>query len=250
MRGICVCVHYDDLLRITLVRNMRHLTECLVVTHPEDAKTLEVVASVPGARAYCTDAFYRDGAKFNKGLAMEEGFDALGRGGPDPYDGWVLIWDADILLPEVVTHDSGLQRGRLYSANRLILEDPAKWSPQFDWRHADRTREFTFAGFFQLFHTTHQRIVNKRPWYDVDFTHAGGGDHYFQSLWTDDFKTSLPFNVLHLGPRDANWYGRCTPRLDGEPPPRTNEDMERLLRVKNWGGRHNFATETTEEKIR
>ena len=239
MRGIVICVDYDDLLAITLVSNMRFFSECLVVTHPRDERTKAVAAAVPGARVLETDAFYRDGAKFNKGAAMEEGFDAL-LGSNRGIDDWVLVWDADIQLPrEMPLIHGGLRPDTLYSANRLILEDPREWRPGFDWSRAKRTTESTFAGFFQLFYSNDQTtgLRERRPWYDPGFAHAGGCDHYFQSLWPVNRKQSLPINVLHLGPRDRNWYGRTTLRLDGAPPPCGPEDMQRLVRARGWDGR-------------
>ncbi len=43
VKGIVVCVEYDDLLTITLPRNARHLTEIVVVTSPTDLRTQQVV---------------------------------------------------------------------------------------------------------------------------------------------------------------------------------------------------------------
>ncbi len=214
-RGIVVCVNYDDLLKITLERNMRFLDSCLVVTSPTDERTRTLVEPVPGCSLYQTDAFYHNGAKFNKGLAMEEGFDVLGR------TGWTLIWDADTLLPDSASLDTNcLGQGNLYSARRRILTDPQQWTPglstQESWRQLPLSEDHVHAGYFQLFHAS-DKVLVKRPWYDVTFTHAGGGDGYFQSRWSPGDKRYVPFQVLHLGPRDANWFGRVSRRADGGP---------------------------------
>ena len=113
MNGITVCVNYSDLLEITLRRNMRHLSRCVVVTSPEDANTLAVVDSVPNCTAYVTDAFKRHGAAFNKGLALEEGFEFLGR------QGVICSWDADIVFPDSFPVPD-VQPGKLYSAPRRL----------------------------------------------------------------------------------------------------------------------------------
>lgn len=232
VRGIVICVDYDDLLAITLPRNARHLKEVLVVTHPRDEKTKRVVAEIPNARVFETDAFYRSGAKFNKGLAMEEGFDALGR------EGWILIWDADIVLADDTVFEN-LQIGRLYSVRRRILENHKLWKEELDWRRLPDAGDRTFAGYFQLFHADDPHLA-VRPWYDVTYTHAGGGDEYFQALWPADCKHYLPYNCLHLGPRDTNWFGRVTQRMDGQQVAGVDQhrrDMQLFLSYKGWRGR-------------
>lgn len=230
IRGIVVCVNYDDLLEITLWRNMRHLTECVVITTPTDERTKEVCRKVPNVRVFETDAFTRFGAKFNKGLAMEEGFDFLGR------HGWILIWDADTLFPDELPSLNNLYQGRLYNAPRLILADPTRWRPDLDWSTLPISNDKSFPGYFQLFYAG-DRIINQRPWYDVTFAHAGGGDGYFESRWPNHLKIRMPEKVLHLGPRDTNWFGRASPRRDGltvEEQEQYQREMRDFLSFKGW----------------
>lgn len=230
-RGVTVCVEYDDLLGITLARNMRMLDECWVVTSPNDTATQALCAQVPGVKCFVTDAFYRGGAKFNKGLALEECFEAMGR------HGWILIWDADTLFPDVQPNLPGLQPNVLYGAQRLLLRDASQWTPAFDWRNASPTKDRIGTGYFQLFHALSSTIA-KLPWYDTTFTHAGGGDGYFTARWSH--KEWLPFRVLHLGPRDTNWMGRATAKLDGtlsaEAAKRAVE-MQHYLQNAPWRGK-------------
>lgn len=213
LRGITVCrtqpgdkatmpggMSYDDLLTITLPRNLRHLAECVVVTSPEDERTRAVVEAVPDARVFITDAFTRHGARFNKGLAMEEGFDALGR------EGWILIWDADILLPDVLPLD-GLTPDALHGARRRMLDDPSQWHEGLEWGALPTAHDGAPIGFFQLFRADAPGLRGKRPWYDVSFAHAGGSDAYFLGHFGGRLKRMLPIEVLHLGPRDTNWFG-------------------------------------------
>jgi hypothetical protein len=232
VRGLTVCVEYDDLLAITLPRNIQHLEECLVVTSTKDKRTQALAESIPRVRVHATDAFYRNGAKFNKGAAIEEAFDVLGR------EGWILIWDSDILFPFHVPHFRR-ESGCLYTARRRILEDYSQWQSHLvDWfRLPLRPDSNQFYGYFQLFHAT-DPVLEKRPWYGVAHTHAGGGDNYFQKRWPKSRKIRPPFEVLHLGPCDANWFGRATPRLDGQQTAEANERqriMEKYLRFKGWG---------------
>jgi len=198
IRGITISVGYAPLLSVTLVRNLRHLTECLVVTTPEDEDTKAVARSIPGVRIFETGAFTRHGARFNKGLAMEEGFEALGR------HGWCCIFDADILLPDVLPL-ADIRPDTLYGARRRVLEDPNKWQPDLNWNVAPHAKDGGPIGFTQLFHA--DAIKDKRPWYDVSFGHAGGGDAFFIGHWPPGKRVVLPFDVLHLGPVDKNWFG-------------------------------------------
>lgn len=208
MTGLVVCVEYDDLLAVTLPANMRHLRECLVVTSPGDVRTRALVAGIPAARCFVTDLFYRGGAHFNKGRAVEAAFDVLGRDA-----GWVLIWDADTLLPDDMRDAATLDPACLYGARRRMCEGPDHAPP---WSRFPVSREAGFPGFFHLFHTSAPSLCS-RPWYDPSFRHAGGGDGYFQSKFPADRKRHLPgLEVLHLGPRDTNWCGRVSPRVDGD----------------------------------
>jgi hypothetical protein len=240
IRGITVSVGYADALAITLVRNMRHLTECLVITSPDDTATAAVVRSVPGARLLVTDAFTRHGARFNKGLAMEEGFDVFGR------EGWLLIWDADVILPDALPLGM-LQPHTLYGARRRILDDPGRWCPELPWAACPLSRDGGPIGFFQLFHAADPAVKDRRPWYDPTFAHAGGGDAYFLTHWPPNRRVVLSLDVLHLGPKDVNWFGtdpegrdlmtafvvrngwtRCQPRVDRTAVDRVGEIVERV----------------------
>lgn len=229
IKGITVSVNYDDLLEITLVRNARHLTEIVVVTTEEDKRTQAVVASVPNARCFITDAFTRYGARFNKSLALEEGFDFIGR------EGWILIFDADTLFPESMPLPK-LEVGKLYTPTRILLEDPTQWTEDYNWNKAKLSNDRHFPGYYQLFHAN-DPAINTLPWYDVTFAHAGGGDGYFQSRWHPTNKIRPTFQVLHLGPRDQNWHGRVSPRVDGAPIEQSEENrkaMEQFLKYKGW----------------
>jgi len=177
-KSIVICVDYADHLAKTIV-NARHFSETLIVTAPHDAATREY------PNTYVTDAFYRNGAHFNKGAAMEEAFNVIGRAG------WICTWDADILLPDDLQLPE-LDPWTLYSAPRR-MDDGAI------------SREWGFPGYFHIFNA----IAHAPPWYDVTFKHAGGGDGYFASRFAK--REYLPIEVRHFGPRDTNWCGRDNP---------------------------------------
>lgn len=200
IRGITISVNYAKTLEITLVRNMRHFSECLVVTSREDHATIELCHTVPSVRVFVTDAFTRHDAHFNKGLAMEEGLDALGR------HGWVCIHDADILLPDEIPLDK-LRADCLHGCKRRLLDPINKWTPDVDFVRCPMLRDGGPIGFFQLFHADAPSLKDKRYWYDPTFAHAGGGDAYFLSLFPAPKRVMLPMDVLHIGPCNENWFG-------------------------------------------
>jgi hypothetical protein len=47
-------------------------------------------------------------------------------------------------------------------------------------------------------------------------------------------RAKLPFEVLHLGPHNRNWFGRVCERLDGEaiPEAETRERREEMRRLE------------------
>jgi hypothetical protein len=108
MRAILVSVGYTDLLRITLPYNRQHFDDVLVVTSPADAPNVEPLADESRARLFVTDAFYRDGADFNKWLALEEGLDFYGR------EGWLCLMDADVLWPRGLSVEPTADGARMF----------------------------------------------------------------------------------------------------------------------------------------
>ena len=100
LQAIIVCVNLADELHCTLPNTCHVFDRVYVVTAPADEKTKAVCAKL---QAYYgnivvveTDAFYRQNARFNKGLAINEGLVRI----EDPQ--WICHLDADILVnPEL-----------------------------------------------------------------------------------------------------------------------------------------------------
>lgn len=209
IRALTVCVgpFYAATLEICLVRNMRHFVETFVVTAPGDEAVKAVAGRVPGVTVFETDAFYRHGAKFNKGLSIEECFDFMGR------HGMLCIIDADILLPDSLPLDS-LDPNALHGASRRTLLKPERWHPGFDWKEAIPEKDGGPVGFFQLFNASAPAIRDRRPWYEPTYAHCGGGDDWFMRHWPKGLWKILPVEVLHLGPRDRHWFGTDAHAID------------------------------------
>jgi len=220
MKGIVVSVEYGDLLAETLPHVP--FEKVLVVTSHEDEETVKV-AKRNGAEVFQTNAFYRDGAMFNKGLALEEGFDVLGR------DGWIVVFDADIIMPEKMDL-TGIKPSCLYSPRRRTCHNVSDWKRQEDWSQFPLVRDQEHAGYFQLFNASDPALMAK-PWYGVEWRHAGGCDSEFNQKWPIQHKHWLPFEVLHLGPDGQNWCGRATKRLDGTMPKDAHNRKMQLIHM-------------------
>lgn len=235
MKALTVCVEFDDLLALTLPRALRYFAKVLVITSPADLATQGLVRATLGAQLLVTDAFYRNGAQFNKGLALEEGFDNLGR------DGWLCVFDADTVLPDDLVLPE-ISAGYLYCPRRRICQQPADWEPGADWASYPIFQDPEHAGFCQFFHAS-DPVLQSRPWYGTNWKTAAGCDSTFQARWARDRRIWLPFEVLHLGEPAKNWCGRCTPRLDGSLPERAAERQEALRQMWADRKRHGFARE-------
>lgn len=242
MRAILVCVDYADLLEITLPYNRQHFEEVCVVTSFEDERTLQVCSRINGVRVFVTDAFYRDGAKFNKWLALELALDEFGR------YGWLCLMDADVLWPKQVDFGQ-LQIGKLYTPRRRMMEDivHSQIPPESSWKvFPTHPQEREFAGYTQLFHAD-DLVLGPAPWHETNWRHAGGADSFFQAKWKPENKIRPAFEVLHLGPAGKNWCGRSTPYLDGSIHP---ESESRQQQVREFiRGRKAGADRFSAEKI-
>jgi vacuolar-type H+-ATPase subunit F/Vma7 len=229
INGITVCVNYSDILAITLPHNLKHFDRIVVITDSQDTKTMDLCNKYPNVELYITDSFYDNGAKFNKGKAMEEGLDYMGR------EGWICIFDADILMPNNMDL-SIVKEGNLYGPRRRIVEDIQGITLDrinIDWTAYPVYPESEFAGYFQLFNGNDIVLKDKKPWYSVDWSHAGGCDSDFQSKWDNNHKIRLDnsCDVLHLGSAGLNWNGRATLYVDGTETRAMQLNLNKQLRM-------------------
>lgn len=220
--AITICVEYHDILDLTLGYNKSFYDRVLIVTSLTDQKTVDVCAKhdVP---VHQTNAFYERNALFNKFAAMEEGLQILGR------DEWILVHDADILIPQH-RPEFNLRIGNLYTPHRRIWDPiPSEVPEERLWRTKRRTlANEEFAGYFQLFHGS-DPVLMEKPWFQTDWTWAGGADTFFHERWPANKKVRPPFEVLHLGPPFTNWAGRTNAFLDGTIP----EDAQKRTEIKD-----------------
>lgn len=203
IHGLTVCVNYADYLLITMPQWLRGLASLTIVTTVSDTETHRVAAlydkhplRVP-LTIYRTDAFTRDGAVFNKGLAMEEGRMLM------PWEDWILFFDSDV-TPEPTWRDQlpELQMGYLYGCKRHACRDQRQLGDRtLPYEDDDRPG----YGYFQLFHSKDPK-VQKTPLLDTWWRHAGNYDSEFL-LSFRSMTQELPLHLWHLGTR-GNWFGR------------------------------------------
>lgn len=261
MRAIMVCVDFADILAVTLPYNRHHFEEVWIVTDFKDEKTMEVIKGTD-TYYFRTDAFYRNGAKFNKWAALEEGLDAMGR------RGWLCVMDADVLWPKKVGFVSetemslqfhglppgygddpgwracNLWEGNLYTPRRRMDVEwhrEAGLPPEDRWAldYPLHPQQQEFAGYSQVFHADDPHL-GPAPWHQTDWTHCGGADSFFQAKWPEANKVRPPFEVLHLGEAGVNWFGRATPRADGTIPEEAAERRRACMEI--WGERRRRAS--------
>jgi hypothetical protein len=203
MNAIMTCVDYSAELALTLPYNRHHFDRVMVVTSLADAFNVHPVAEASGAEVHATDAFYRNGANFNKYLALEEGLDRLGR------TGWLCIMDADILLPKGVAVSPPFEVGKLYGPVRRVCDPfPQEIPPEDSWSSYPILHTYKeFSGYTQIFHAS-DPALGVPPWHPTNLLHAGKGDWVFQSKWPEPSRIRPPFEVLHLGPINQNWFGK------------------------------------------
>lgn len=215
LEGLVVCVGYGDFLSWSLPENMKHFDRLVVVTSPDDKQT-QAVAMACGAELVISERFRENGAVFNKGKMLNDGFDRL------DLDGWVLVLDADIVFREGMRRrlfSRLLNERSLYYVTRFNTpsEDREGWLGQW-LEQPERFTELEFDdpgsnqmpwGYFQLFHGSAGRR------YSEEFETAGEVDYEFQMRWPASHKVLLPEGVVHIahGPFGSNWNGRVSQPL-------------------------------------
>jgi hypothetical protein len=230
MRAILVSVEYDDLLSITLPRNRKFFSEVMIVTTHSDLATHELAYN-NDCKLHCTNSFYTHNAIFNKWIALEEGLTKFGR------HGLMCVMDSDILWPDVAGYldDAVYRPGCLYTPQRYVLPEPTEGiPPENEWEMLPRFNDIEWAGYTQIFHAD-DPVLAALPWYQTNWSHAGGADSYFQGRWDVGNKLRPVWECLHLGLPGRNWCGRVTPRIDGgQLDANKVEDRRQALRQIIW----------------
>ncbi len=206
INGLIVSVDYSEFLRVSVPRWIGDLESLTIVTSQKDEATQEIARS-HGCRLAVTDLFYRDGATFNKGRAME-----WARRHVAKWEDWFLFIDADIIPPRdfiVPIVRAKPEVGFLYSAWRH--QAPSLKAVDAPGLPRIRT-DGLGVGYFQLFHTSDPAVTGAIPLIDTWWLHAGNYDNRFMDRWRgpdrpDRRRLIEGLELVHVGPRD-NWWGK------------------------------------------
>ncbi len=224
---VTTCVGFDEILDVTLTLNHPHVDTMIVVTSHADRKTQQVAAK-HGATCVQTDLFSKNGRKFNKGAAINAGFNRF------HYYGWRLHLDADIALPDnfnrLLFNHTHLDRNCIYGADRMdiigqesirrLLHGLTPNKPQHHQgyfvdpighlspRYLDHLHGYVPIGFFQMWHASCQKA------YPHSLGTAAHDDVMFASSWPENCRRLLPSvvcyhlceNTPYLG---QHWEGKA-----------------------------------------
>lgn len=184
MTGFVVCVDYADCLAQVVTGWKKLCDKLVVITSYSDRETF-MLAEKSGVTVHRTDAFYEDGAYFNKGRALAQAYESTAP------EGWTVFFDADIFAPSVLNCDT-LNRETIYGAKRklvngILCDDPEP------------------CGWFLLFHAKAQ-AARVLPIVDTHWRHAGNYDSTFVHRFPH--WEWLDLTVTHIGEPGKNWCGR------------------------------------------
>lgn len=233
LEAVTVCVGFDDMLDATLTLNHPHLDHVIVVTSHAD-KATQACCRKHNATCVQTDLFRKDGRNFNKGAAINAGFDYF------RFHGWRIHMDSDIALPDnfrrLLFNHTHLDPGTIYGCDRVNVvgkDNVKKLLTQRDHQLVNRLclgtgrggmghrlvcqlRGYLPVGFFQMWHAKAQKP------YPYSLGTAAHDDMMFSALWPEANRRHLPTAIVyHLcaaPPRiGENWEGkRRQPRIDGK----------------------------------
>lgn len=192
LHGLTVCVDFGDRLEKTLPENIKHFASYTVVTIERDTET-QAIARRCGAHVLITHSLYQRGAKFDKGLAINDALRQLYEEHPDE---WMCHIDADVVLPadlKIQLAGAKLSPDCIYGMRREGNSLKERWNNPI-------------SGFFQLWHASVRRFYRSH----ID---AGFSDIWFRDEWPKEKQIVLPLVAKHLGEPGRDWGGRVTPRL-------------------------------------
>lgn len=201
---IIVSVDYNDFLVLTLENNIKYLDNITVVTSPNDSLCKEICDKF-GVKCVLTDRMYENGAKFNKGKAVNEGIKSIQN--PE----WILLLDADIILPSNwsdLIKSSIFNKDAIHICSRNIIENYEDYQRWLNGEEVGRLETSKGFGYFQLFNINSSSIFGRNPIFPETSDDAAWSDLSFRNQFNK--RTELSMSVVHLGKAYTNWKGRET----------------------------------------
>lgn len=224
--AVTVCNGYADMLAITMPYNRERFRRWVVVGGPDDDRVRSLCDQY-GAEFVVCDRFgaggdvpghhAQDRPPWNKGCAVNDGIDALHS------SGWVLILDADILVPPAfdrIRHHTRLLRDRLYGCHRVDINNHDelayfKRDPSEAGMTLNRIKSRVGIGFFQLFNMRAKGLAGGQC-YPEKWAYAGTSDVKFLQKFPPPKRLGFRVGHLYHGQHQANWFGRTTQTVWGD----------------------------------
>jgi GR25 family glycosyltransferase involved in LPS biosynthesis len=195
---IIVSVNYNDYLLLSLISNTKIFNNITVVTVDSD-KLCQNICKNLGVNCIISERIYENGAKFNKGKAINDAINSLEN--PD----LILLLDADIIVKGKI-EISELSDDVLYTSDRIIYKNYESFISETEYLE-EIDKGF---GFFQLF-CYNNPVINKYCVFPESSDTAEGSDIEFRDKFS--LKRSIGKKIIHLGETRENWKGRTTKKF-------------------------------------
>lgn len=219
VEGVTVCVGMLELLKLSYSQNKPILDNFIVVTSEADTKTQEWCEGEDSITCVVTDRFYDNGAKFDKGAAINEGLKKL------KYKEWVLHLDCDIVLPDNyrgIVLPEFLDKNTLHGASRWFLKTKKEYDEiksgvksRKDCEHIEGGHG---CGYSQLFNMGAECLQGLSPdsIYPSYPTAAESDILFLKQFHPNIDGVGRPDNlwVCHLGGHGINHEGKAVSALD------------------------------------
>lgn len=197
--SITVCVNYSDYFEKVIDRNSSLVNHMYVVTTKTDVDTAALCDKRENVTVLFYDDLNKNGSQFNKSGMVRFAQTHVYQKHPDA---WVLIIDADILLPEdfrKTFESTNKDENALYGMQRVDFNTQSDLEKNIN----ARPYRLCFVGYFQLY-------KNKTFFYENYSKNCSICDDRFAKIFKT--KVKLPGNVFHLGTPMINWSGRKSNR--------------------------------------
>ena len=197
---IIVCVNYGDLLKFTIEKNIKFFDKANyhVITSPEDTETISYCEKA-GAQVILYPDFFKN-AKLNKSGPIFLLQEKLHKEFPED---WILLIDADIILPEdfeELFKKKELNKKSLYSMTRYDYVNQADYLSQTNLKPYSGQ---IFMGYMQLYH-------DKTKYYPPYSQSCASCDDVFQRYFHSKEYFDTTAFVTHLGQDTVNHNGRVS----------------------------------------
>jgi hypothetical protein len=200
--AITFAIDYADYLRAMLPSLVPHVDAVYLTTQPGDE--CGRLGREYGAIVTESETIRLSGATINKAGQIREAQKRVYLERPGD---WVLIIDADIILPadsrEVIERHVD-RFDALYGCVRRNYDTPEDYAAG---RVCNRFGPI-HCGYFQLYQPTHSNY----PLYEEWSATCEYSDDRFKHGWNERLRLALPMEVDHLGPVNVNWARRQTPQ--------------------------------------